>query len=66
MVVVGALLVLGNAAIDHFSDRGVPVVALGRDDFNLWAPANCPECKAGVPVESPLGAAVKGPGRAFG
>jgi orotate phosphoribosyltransferase len=63
-VVVGALLVLGNAAIDHFSDRGVPVVALGRDDFNLWAPANCPACNAGVPVEDPArrGGEGTGPG----
>jgi orotate phosphoribosyltransferase len=52
-VVVGALLTLGTAAIDHFSDIGMPLVALGRTAFDLWAPTDCPHCLAGVPLEDP-------------
>ncbi len=53
-VVVGALLVLGSAAIEHFGSVGVPVVTLGRHDFNLWTPAECPQCLAGVVLEDPV------------
>lgn len=52
-VVVGALLVLGNAAIEHFASLGVPVVTRAKHDFNLWAPAECPQCRARVELENP-------------
>lgn len=52
-VVVGALLVLGTTAIDHFASLGVPVVTRARQDFNLWSPAECPQCKARVELEIP-------------
>ena len=52
--VVAALLVLGDAALAHFAERGVPVEALERRDFVLWKPGDCPLCRAGVPVEDPL------------
>ncbi len=53
-VVVGTLLVLGNQAVDYLSARGIPLVALGRQDFNLWAPAKCPLCRAGASLEDPV------------
>ncbi len=53
-VVVGALLVLGNQAVDYFSNRGIPLIALSRQDFNLWAPAECPLCRAGASLEDPV------------
>jgi orotate phosphoribosyltransferase len=52
-VVVGTLLLLGNQAEVHFSGRGVPLVALARRTFNLWAAAECPLCRTLVPLETP-------------
>ncbi len=52
-VVVGSLLLLGDAATEHFASLGIPVVALGKREFNLWAPDECPRCQAGVPLEDP-------------
>ena len=53
VVAVGALLVLGDAADKHFAERGVPVEAVGRADFSLWKPDECPLCRDGVPLEDP-------------
>ena len=50
-VVAGALLVLGGAGAAFFATRGVPVEAVARDGYELWAPAECPLCAAGVPLE---------------
>jgi orotate phosphoribosyltransferase len=52
-VVIGALLVLGDAAVEHFAARGVPIEALGQRAFTLWPPAECPLCRGGVPLEDP-------------
>lgn len=38
VVAVGALLVLGDAAEAHFAGQGIPVEAVGRAGFTLWAP----------------------------
>lgn len=53
-VVVGTFLLLGNQAVEHFSALGVPVVALARQGFSLWTPAECPLCRAGAPLENPV------------
>jgi orotate phosphoribosyltransferase len=50
-VVAGALLVLGTRGADFFSEREVPVESVGRDEFNLWAPDECPRCAAGEPAQ---------------
>jgi orotate phosphoribosyltransferase len=50
-VVVGALLVLGSTGAGFFAGAGVPVEATARRDFELWEPARCPLCAAGVPLE---------------
>ena len=51
IVGVGALLVLGTRAVDHFAARGVPLVAAHRVPFESWTPADCPHCLAGVPLD---------------
>jgi orotate phosphoribosyltransferase len=50
-VVAGALLVLGSTGADRFAERGVPVEATTRREYELWAPAACPLCAAGVPLD---------------
>lgn len=50
-VVAGALLVLGTKGVDFFSERGVTVESVGRDEFDLWSPGECPRCAVGEPVE---------------
>lgn len=50
-VVAGALLVLGSAGANFFAEQGVAVEAVGRDDYELWLPADCPLCADGVPLE---------------
>lgn len=51
IAVVGALVVLGARAVDHFAARGVALVAAHRVPFDSWAPADCPHCIAGVPLD---------------
>jgi orotate phosphoribosyltransferase len=53
-VVVGTLLLLGSQAVEHFSARGLPLIALVRQGFNLWTPAECPLCRTGAPLENPI------------
>jgi orotate phosphoribosyltransferase len=52
-VAVGALFILGNAAVDHFASQQVPVETLGRRDFALWKPEECPFCRQGDALEDP-------------
>jgi orotate phosphoribosyltransferase len=53
-VVVGALLLLGSAGADFFGRNGLAVEAVTRLPFHLWAPAACPLCATGVPLERPV------------
>lgn len=53
LVTVGALLVLGDAALRHFAAQGIPVVAVAQAPGEWWTPAECPLCAAGVPLEHP-------------
>ena len=52
-VAVGSLLLLGRQAEAHFSALGVPVVALARQEFNLWLPGDCPLCVDKIALEDP-------------
>jgi len=52
-VVVGTLLVLGDAALTHFAEQSVPVEALQRRCFELWKSEECPLCRSGQPLEDP-------------
>jgi orotate phosphoribosyltransferase len=49
----GALLVLGDIGQTHLAARGIPVEALGHRAFVLWAAADCPQCRDGLPLERP-------------
>jgi orotate phosphoribosyltransferase len=51
-VVAGALLVLGTAGLDYFVQRGVAVEAVARSGYELWQPAECPLCAAGIVLEN--------------
>jgi orotate phosphoribosyltransferase len=51
-VVVGACVVLGETAVTHFARERIPVEALEYAEFNLWAPGDCPLCRAGVSLEN--------------
>ena len=50
-VAAGALLVLGDVGAGWFAERAVPVEAVARDEYRLWAPAECPLCASGEPLE---------------
>jgi hypothetical protein len=50
---VGALLVLGDAALSHFAAQDTPVEMLGHRAFPLWASTECALCRAGAPLEIP-------------
>jgi orotate phosphoribosyltransferase len=51
VVAIGTLLIVGSTFVDFARDRGVRVEALSTADANLWAPEECPLCRAGVPLE---------------
>jgi orotate phosphoribosyltransferase len=53
IVAVGALLVLGDAGVEHFTALGIPIEALDRRPLALWQPSECPLCRAGMPLEDP-------------
>lgn len=53
VVVVGALMVLGDTGAQFFAERDIPVVAVARDAYDLWTPGECPMCAAGTPLETP-------------
>ena len=52
--VVGTLVLLGDKATAYFSERGVPLVAVTREKFNLWDPAECLLCRTGARLENPV------------
>jgi orotate phosphoribosyltransferase len=51
VVVIGALLGLGDS-IDKFADENsIALELLQRMPHNLWTPEECPLCAAGKPIE---------------
>lgn len=53
VAVIGALAVLGDTALRHFAAIDMPVEALERRPFPLWAPDACPLCASGLTLERP-------------
>jgi orotate phosphoribosyltransferase len=51
-VAVGALLILGETALPFFAANGLAVESIARLANELWEPAACPLCAAGVPLSS--------------
>ena len=52
-VAVGALLILGETALPFFAANNLAVESVARRANELWAPAACPLCASGVPLEEP-------------
>jgi orotate phosphoribosyltransferase len=52
-VAVGALLILGETALPLFAASNLAVESVARLANELWEPAACPLCAAGVPLNSP-------------
>lgn len=50
-VVVATLAVLGSRGSAFFATLGLPVETLSRRTLETWLPADCPLCRAGVPLE---------------
>lgn len=51
-VVAGALLILGDAGVQHFTQLGIAVEAPMREAFKMWTPEACPFCAAGITIET--------------
>jgi orotate phosphoribosyltransferase len=51
VVAVGALLILGDAFPQFAAQHGIPLEAIERSTYELWAPEQCPLCAAGAPLE---------------
>jgi len=51
-VAVGALLILGNTALPFLEANDLAVESIARLANELWEPAACPLCAAGVSVSN--------------
>jgi orotate phosphoribosyltransferase len=51
-VAVGALLILGDTALPFFAANRLAVESIARLANELWEPAACPLCAAGVPLST--------------
>ena len=50
-IAIGALLALGQSAVDFVGDKGIPFERLASFPNTLWEASSCPKCAAGVPLE---------------
>jgi len=56
LVAIGALLRVGDRAVDLARAEAVPLATLTRlESDNLWSPAGCPLCRAGKPLDDQSG-----------
>jgi orotate phosphoribosyltransferase len=55
VVAISALLTLGSAAAALADAEGIALEALANLPNTLWAPAECPLCAAGTPLDTPPG-----------
>jgi orotate phosphoribosyltransferase len=51
VVAAGALLTLGEVGTGWLADAGIPVETLDSWPNPIWAPASCPLCAAGTPLD---------------
>lgn len=49
--VLGALYVFGGNAARFAAEHGLALEAVATLEFGMWPPAECPLCRAGVPLE---------------
>ena len=54
-VALGALIVFGDAAAAFATQTGLVLEGIERMPLDMWHPAQCPLCKAGVAVETVSG-----------
>ena len=52
IAVVGAMLVLGRRAVDHFEATGLPLVASRYEAFDCWTREDCPLCAKGIALDA--------------
>jgi orotate phosphoribosyltransferase len=50
-VAIGALFAFGGNAASFCAAHGLALEAIAAMEFPIWAPAECPLCRAGVPFE---------------
>jgi orotate phosphoribosyltransferase len=50
-VVIGALYIFGDHAARFAAEQGIALEGVARTAFRIWKPDECPQCRAGVPVE---------------
>jgi orotate phosphoribosyltransferase len=50
-VVLGALIVFGEGSAPFAVEKRLAIETIARMPFDMWKPAECPLCKAGVAVE---------------
>lgn len=50
-VALGALIVFGHAAAEFAADKGLALEGIERMPLEMWLPAECPLCKAGVKID---------------
>jgi orotate phosphoribosyltransferase len=50
-VACGALLIFGDAADQFAAEKNLRLASVARMSFGLWPPAECPLCRAAVPLE---------------
>jgi orotate phosphoribosyltransferase len=51
VVAVASLVILGDAFADFAAEQKIPVESLAHLPNNLWTPAECPQCAAGMALE---------------
>lgn len=51
-VALGALVVFGDAAARFAAETGLALEGIERVPFDMWSPAECPLCKAGVALDT--------------
>jgi len=52
IVAVGSLAILGTLFVTYARERALPLETLAHRPHDLWTPAECPLCQAGVPAEA--------------
>ena len=50
-IVIGALLVLGEAGAKYFAERDLPVQGVSYLPNEIWVPENCPLCSSQIPLD---------------
>jgi orotate phosphoribosyltransferase len=55
IVVIGALLILGDWTRRFAAEKQIAVEALEEAPYEMWQPSDCPLCARGVPLERTAG-----------